>query len=164
MSQKFPAQPSYVSSVPLTWSYSYETLLFTKTWPHPAPIQLARRNPWERQNVRDQSVSRMLQRSERLQGEYHRILKPSLPPTLDPTRCVTISLKDDIKKELDKKCHWSEDRKKWIDTMAQQLCLPPQTERKVEAPRERQRPQCSYSDWTSCRSHPRRDPTKSEGC
>ena len=63
MSQKFPAQPSYVSSLPLTWSYSYETLLFTKTWPHPAPIQLARRNPWERQNVRDQSVSRMLQRS-----------------------------------------------------------------------------------------------------
>ena len=49
---------------------------------------------------------------KRLQGEYHIILKPSLPPTLDPTRCVTISLKDDIKKELDKKCHWSEDRKK----------------------------------------------------
>ena len=49
---------------------------------------------------------------ERLQGEYHIILKPSLPPILDPTRCVTISLKDDIKKELDKKCHWSEDRKK----------------------------------------------------
>ena len=114
------------------------TLPFTKTWPHPATIQLARSNRWKRQIVRDQSVSRM--------------------------RRVTISLKDDIKKELDKKCHYSEDRKKWIGTMVQQLCLSPQTERKVEAPPEHQRLQCSYSDWTSCRSFPRRDPTKSEGC
>ena len=118
--------------------FIYATLLFTKTWPHPATIQLARSNRWKRQIVRDQSVSRM--------------------------RRVTISLKDDIKKELDKKCYYSEDRKKWIGTMVQQLCLSPQTERKVEAPPEHQRLQCSYSDWTSCRSFPRRDPTKSEGC
>ena len=49
---------------------------------------------------------------ERFQGEYHIVLKPSLPPIVDPTRLVTISLKDDIKKELDKKCHYTEDRKK----------------------------------------------------
>ena len=49
---------------------------------------------------------------ERFQGEYHIVLEPSLPPVVDPTRLVTISLKDDIKKELDKKCHYSEDRKK----------------------------------------------------
>ena len=30
---------------------------------HPAPIQLARSNPWKRQIARDQLVSRMLQRS-----------------------------------------------------------------------------------------------------
>ena len=101
---------------------------------------------------------------ERFQGEYQIVLEPSLPPIVDSTRRVTISLKDDIKKERDKKCHYGEDRKKWIDTMVQQLCLPSQTEQKVEAPPERQRPQCSYSDWTSCCSHPRRDPTKSEGC
>ena len=83
---------------------------------------------------------------ERLQGKYHIVLESSLPPIVDPTRRVTINLKDDIKKELDKKCHYREDRKKLIGTMALQLCLPPQTERKVEAPPERQRPQCSYSD------------------
>ena len=49
---------------------------------------------------------------ERFQGEYHIVLEPSLPPVVDPTRLVTISLKDDIKKELDKKCHHSEDRRK----------------------------------------------------
>ena len=49
---------------------------------------------------------------ERFQGEYHIVLEPSLPPVVDPTRCVTISLKDGIKKELDKKCNYSEDRKK----------------------------------------------------
>ena len=49
---------------------------------------------------------------ERFQGEYHIVIEPSLTPILDPTRRVTISLKDDIKKELDKKCHYSEDRKK----------------------------------------------------
>ena len=134
---------------------------------HPAPIQLARSKPWKWQIVRDQSVFPCVEcfnAVERFQCEYHIVLEPSLPPIVDPTRRVTISLKDDISKELDKKCHYSEDRKKWIDTMVQQLCLPPQTERKVEAPPERQRPQCSYSDWTSCRSHPRRDPTKCEGC
>ena len=83
---------------------------------------------------------------EKFQGEYHIVLKPSLPPIVDPTRLVTISLKDDIKKKLDKKGHYSEDRKKCIDTTVQQLCLPSQTEQKVEAPPERQRPQCSYSD------------------
>ena len=83
---------------------------------------------------------------ERFQGEYHIVLEPSLPPVVDPTRCVTISLKDDIKNELDKKCNYSEDRKKWTDIMVQQPCLPPQAERKVEAPPERQRRQCSYSD------------------
>ena len=49
---------------------------------------------------------------ERFQREYHIALKPSLPPIVDPTRRVTISLKDDIKKELDKKYHYSEDQKK----------------------------------------------------
>ena len=49
---------------------------------------------------------------EKFQGEYHIVLKPSLPPIVDPTRLVTISLKDDIKKKLDKKGHYSEDRKK----------------------------------------------------
>ena len=49
---------------------------------------------------------------EGFHGEYHIVLEPSLPPIFDPTRLVTISLKDDIKKELDKKCHYSEDRKK----------------------------------------------------
>ena len=48
---------------------------------------------------------------ERFQGEYHIVLEPSLPPVVDPTRRVTISFKDDIEKELDKKCHYSEDRK-----------------------------------------------------
>ena len=47
---------------------------------------------------------------ERFQGEYHIVLEPSLHPIVDPTRRVTISLKDHIKKELDKKCHYSEDR------------------------------------------------------
>ena len=83
---------------------------------------------------------------ERFQGEYHIVLKLCLPPIVDPTRLVTICLKDDIKKELDKKGHDSEDRKKLIDTIVQQLCLPSQTEQKVEAPAERQRPQCSYLD------------------
>ena len=49
---------------------------------------------------------------ERFHGEYHIVLKPSLPPIVDPTRLVTMSLKEDIKKELDKKCHYTEDRKK----------------------------------------------------
>ena len=49
---------------------------------------------------------------ERFQGEYHIVFKLSLRPIVDPTSLVTISLKDDIKKELDKKCHYSEDRKK----------------------------------------------------
>ena len=112
------------------------TLPFTKTWPHPAAIQLARSNRWKRQIVRDQSVSRM--------------------------RRVTISLKDDIKKELDKKCHYSEDRKselvQWFNSFVYRR------KQNVEAPPELQRLQCSYSDWISCRSFPRRDPAKSEGC
>ena len=33
---------------------------------HPAPIQLARSNPWKRQIARDQLVSRMLQRSAKV--------------------------------------------------------------------------------------------------
>ena len=33
---------------------------------------------------------------ERFQGEYHIVLEPSLPPIVDRTRRVTISLKDDI--------------------------------------------------------------------
>ena len=134
---------------------------------HPALIQLARSKPWKRQIVGDQSVFHGVEcfnAEERFQCKYHIVLEPSLPPIVDTTRRVTISLKDDISKELDKKCHYKEDRKKGIDTMVQQLCLPPQTERKVEAPPERQRPQCSYSDWTSCHSHHRRDPIKSEGC
>ena len=49
---------------------------------------------------------------EGFHGEYRIVLEPGLPPIVDPTRLVTISLKDDIKKELDKKCHYSEDRKK----------------------------------------------------
>ena len=49
---------------------------------------------------------------ERFKGEYHIVLEQSLPPIVDPTRRVTISLKDDINKELDKKCHYSEDQKK----------------------------------------------------
>ena len=131
---------------------------------HSAPIQLARSNPWKRQIARDQLVSRMLQRSGKVPRRIPHSPWTKFPPVVDPTRRVTISLKDDIKKELDKKCHYSEDRKKWIDTMVQQLCLPPQTERKIEAQPERQRPQCSYSDWISCLSHPRRDPSIPGGC
>ena len=74
----------------------------------------------------------------RFQGEYHIVLEPRLPPVVYPPRRVTFSLKNYIKKELDEKLHQSEDRRRWTHTMAQQPCLPPQAERKFEAPPEHQ--------------------------
>ena len=59
-----------------------------------------------------------LNAAERFQGEYHIVLESRLPPVVDSTRRVTISLKDDIKKELGKKCHYSEDgMTQWFNSL-----------------------------------------------
>ena len=59
-----------------------------------------------------------LNAAERFQGEYHIVLESRLPPVVDCTRRVTISLKDDIKKELVKKCHYSEDgMTQWFNSL-----------------------------------------------
>ena len=59
-----------------------------------------------------------LNTAERFQGEYHIVLESRLPPVVDSTRRVTISLKDDIKKELGKKCHYSEDgMTQWFNSL-----------------------------------------------
>ena len=59
-----------------------------------------------------------LNAAERFQGDYHIVLELSLPPLVDSTRRVTISLKDDIKKELGKKSHYSEDgTTQWFNSL-----------------------------------------------
>ena len=99
----------------------------------------------------------------KFQGEYHITVDPSVPPVIHPPRRVPVSLKDDIKSELDDmvkngiitKLEEGEPTP-WVNS------LPTETKWEVETLLRPQRSQGSHPERTPCYPHFRRDLTQTD--